>query len=317
MSDRSLSNLTAVTNPTAGDLGYLVSGGNSRKIDLGTLLLKVPLTSVDNTVPRFDGLLGKLQSSGITIDDSNNILLPDSAIVAPSNSGLAALGSITKMWSGVFLAAGAVQNWNNGNITGTHAANSLTWAASGKSILQLAQNPAGDVGGTYLKLWPGNGAGQHCEFEIVSSEANAGLSVRPKGTNPFAIHAPVDQSASASLALYENELNGSNRMVFFAAASIVSSFSLIWPAAVPGANNQPLVCSTGGVLSFNTTPYLGAATGDTMVYGSDRAVRFNNQTSSAAAQTGTLTNAPAAGNPGFWLKINVGGTNYALPCWAG
>lgn len=49
----------------------------------------------------------------------------------------------------------------------------------------------------------------------------------------------------------------------------------------------------------------------------DRALRFNNQTSAAAAQTGTLTNAPAAGNPTHWLKINIGGTNFAIPCWPG
>lgn len=49
----------------------------------------------------------------------------------------------------------------------------------------------------------------------------------------------------------------------------------------------------------------------------DRGLRANNQTSAAAAQLGTLTNAPAAGNPGYWLKINIGGTNYAIPCWAG
>jgi hypothetical protein len=49
----------------------------------------------------------------------------------------------------------------------------------------------------------------------------------------------------------------------------------------------------------------------------DRAVRFNNQTSAAAANVGTLNNAPTAGDPGYWLKINIGGTNYALPAWAG
>lgn len=49
----------------------------------------------------------------------------------------------------------------------------------------------------------------------------------------------------------------------------------------------------------------------------DRAVRFNNQTDGAGVAAGTLLNAPTAGDPGFWLKINIGGTNYAVPCWAG
>ena len=38
--------------------------------------LRAVLSSVDNTVPRFDGTTGKMQTSGVTIDDSNNIIVP-------------------------------------------------------------------------------------------------------------------------------------------------------------------------------------------------------------------------------------------------
>jgi hypothetical protein len=30
---------------------------------------------------------------------------------------------------------------------------------------------------------------------------------------------------------------------------------------------------------------------------------------------GTLNNAPAAGNPAFWLRVRVNGTNLAIPAW--
>jgi len=49
----------------------------------------------------------------------------------------------------------------------------------------------------------------------------------------------------------------------------------------------------------------------------DRGLRFTNQTSGSGAQVGTITNAPTAGNPGHWLKVVVGSTSYAIPCWAG
>lgn len=49
----------------------------------------------------------------------------------------------------------------------------------------------------------------------------------------------------------------------------------------------------------------------------NRGLATTNQTSSAAAAAGTLTNAPVAGNPGYWLKITINGTNYSIPCWAG
>lgn len=50
------------------------------------------------------------------------------ALVAPSSSDGAALGSATLMWSDAFLASGAVINFNNGNYTLTHAAGTLTAA---------------------------------------------------------------------------------------------------------------------------------------------------------------------------------------------
>ena len=45
----------------------------------------------------------------------------------------------------------------------------------------------------------------------------------------------------------------------------------------------------------------------------DQSFRINGQVSGAGASAGTLTNAPAAGNPSFWLPINVGGTVYFFP----
>lgn len=38
-------------------------------------------------------------------------------------------------------------------------------------------------------------------------------------------------------------------------------------------------------------------------------------TDGAAAQTGTLTNAPAAGNPTKWIAINDNGTTRQIPAW--
>lgn len=49
----------------------------------------------------------------------------------------------------------------------------------------------------------------------------------------------------------------------------------------------------------------------------DRGYAATAQTSSAGASAGTLTNAPAAGNPTFWLKVNVNNTSFAIPMWPG
>lgn len=47
-------------------------------------------------------------------------------LIAPAASDGAAIGSTTRMWSDLFLASGAVVNFNNGDVLLTHSANSLT-----------------------------------------------------------------------------------------------------------------------------------------------------------------------------------------------
>lgn len=87
----------------------------------------------------------------------------------------------------------------------------------------------------------------------------------------------------------------------------------------PGAADMP------GRIVFKTTPDGSVTLTEAMridnaqkvIFQVDRAVRFNNQTSSAAAAVGTLNNAPAAGNPAFWLRININGTDGAVPVWLG
>ena len=46
------------------------------------------------------------------------------------------------------------------------------------------------------------------------------------------------------------------------------------------------------------------------------AVNFANPADGAAAQVGTLTNAPSAGNPVYWLKIKIAGNVRYIPCWS-
>ena len=44
-------------------------------------------------------------------------------------------------------------------------------------------------------------------------------------------------------------------------------------------------------------------------------LKFDNHTNGAAAAAGTLTNAPVAGNPTFWIPVNVGGVTKHIPAW--
>lgn len=82
-----------------------------------------------------------------------------------------------------------------------------------------------------------------------------------------------------------------------------------------------------GLAVFNNTPtlvtpVLGAATGTSVVLtggittgNTTLHTTTTNLTNGAAAAVGTLTNAPAAGNPTKWIPINDNGTTRYIPAW--
>lgn len=73
----------------------------------------------------------RLLASGGTSSAGNGALLFSGAGgFKPATSDAAALGSTSLMWSDLFLASGAVVNFNNGDVTVTHAANNLLFAGA-------------------------------------------------------------------------------------------------------------------------------------------------------------------------------------------
>lgn len=79
-----------------------------------------PVSSTDNAVVRFDGTGGNtIQDSGVIIDDTT-------FTTHPATNDVGALGTATLSWADLFLASGAVINFNNGNYTLTHSAALLT-----------------------------------------------------------------------------------------------------------------------------------------------------------------------------------------------
>lgn len=82
--------------------------------------------------------------------------------------------------------------------------------------------------------------------------------------------------------------------------------------------------SDAGVLIDSPIAVVRAAAGLITIGGGGRpltlaltnqGLRINGQASGAGAAVGTLGNAPAAGDPAFWLPINCGGTVRHFPGW--
>lgn len=80
-----------------------------------------PGSSTQDALARWDN------TSGTLLADST-VQLTDAGILSPVTSDTATLGSGTLMWSDLFLASGAVINFNNGDVTITHSSNALTFA---------------------------------------------------------------------------------------------------------------------------------------------------------------------------------------------
>ena len=69
--------------------------------------------------------IGNLNGSTDVLTFTNAVGYTFDAVVRPSSNDAAALGSATVSWSDLFLASGAVINFNNGDVTITHSSNAL------------------------------------------------------------------------------------------------------------------------------------------------------------------------------------------------
>jgi len=85
-----------------------------------------------------EGSVINWDNGDVTITQTGNVLSFAGATtryefdttIAPTSSDGAALGTTALMFSDLFLASGAVINFNNGDVTATHAANTLTFAGA-------------------------------------------------------------------------------------------------------------------------------------------------------------------------------------------
>lgn len=169
--------LTVGTGLTLTGTTLETSGGGSGDV-VG------PASATDNALARFDTTTGKLlQDSGVTLSDTavlagiltagfasggslnfdaGDVTITHSAnaltfagatngylfshAVIPQTTDGAALGSTANMWSDLFIASGGVIDFNNGDVTITHASNTLT-ISGGVTVLDAAST----VGGSLIK----------------------------------------------------------------------------------------------------------------------------------------------------------------------
>lgn len=129
---------------------YAATDGTSWEVGLGTY------TAAGTTLARTAVLASSNANAAVSWAAGSKTIWVDSPALfftglvtsagafAPTANDGKALGTLTLMWSDLFLAPGAVVNWNNGNVTLTHAAGALTVA--GATTVSLGTSAAFTTG---------------------------------------------------------------------------------------------------------------------------------------------------------------------------
>ncbi len=86
-------------------------------------------TGIDFAGTTWDNSINAATNLSIGINGTTEVLLDDTTLSPNANDGNA-LGTATLSWSDLFLASGGVINWNNGDVTLTHSAGTLTLAGA-------------------------------------------------------------------------------------------------------------------------------------------------------------------------------------------
>lgn len=79
------------------------------------------------------------------VNGANEMALSAAALYPTSDDGLTLGIASTNQWADLFLAAGGVIDWNNGNVLATHSTNALTFTAAGSALLPFRFHHDNDV----------------------------------------------------------------------------------------------------------------------------------------------------------------------------
>lgn len=171
--------LAASGSPKSGDAVLVVRTDDGEMVAVSSRPAALPTSSVDNTVARFDGTGGALQTSGVTIDDGNNIVTKGTFV---SGNGATGSNHITvdapKDTANADLGfrANGVNRW-----TIRRNANTESGSDAGSNLEILRRDDAGTLQGAALVIFRQTG-----RIRIGTPGATAGLEFGNSGPRDMA-----------------------------------------------------------------------------------------------------------------------------------
>jgi hypothetical protein len=133
-----LANLTAASS--LATVGTITSGvWNAGAVTSSGAVTGTALIPTSSTVPSNGTYLPAANTLGWAINSAAELQLTSSAF-SPAVSDGNALGTSSLMWSDLFLASGAVVNFNNGNVTITHSSGALAFNTTNLSGIGTLAN---------------------------------------------------------------------------------------------------------------------------------------------------------------------------------
>jgi Chaperone of endosialidase len=128
MANMYINSMTALWNSAGTNYAAIKMNVTNAASSAASMLLQLQTGSVDKFYVDKNGnatMAGALTSVGVT----------SSAALRPSANDSAALGISDTSWSDLYLASGGVINWNAGDVTITHSANTLAFGGAGSGYL--------------------------------------------------------------------------------------------------------------------------------------------------------------------------------------
>lgn len=260
-----------------------------------------------------------VEITGGTVTGLTNLTLASGA-TTPATNDAAALGTTSLMWSDLFLAAGGVVNWNNGDVTITNSSNALAFAGASSGYtfdvpIGLASGGTGatliDPNADRILFWD-DSAGT-----VTWLEVGTGLSLSGTLLSSTAVGVPIDIVDNASV--------GTGTTYNITNTSITEAYKCLLLVSTglshgSGTNQSPQIRISGDngttlttALTVNASLFSSGSSVNEIIYIFNTDVSSGNRTISAYAASSTTS----AGLVNSVVNVTTGYINYIRLQWTG